>query len=89
MGLMPQLGQEQQYQQQQTIYCVTDNGDDIWPSRFIELPRPGDFVRAVNTDRTLKVIQVTHLVGKTPPFSPMVELQLGSDRTSVTPESGV
>lgn len=86
MGLMmpqePQGGGTQ-------IYCISDGEDEIWPSRFVECPRMGDFVRSLKTDRTLKVIQVTHMVSKAPPFAPMIEIQLASDRTSVTPESGV
>ena len=69
-------------------YCVVEgdfgNDGDVWPSRFIAVPRQGEFVRS-STGRTLKIQQVTYVLSKSPPHAPIIEVQLGNDNTSVTP----
>jgi hypothetical protein len=53
--------------------------DDQWPVEFVALPVLGDFVQSKNGS-TLKIIRVTHTTDDN--NEPVVELELGRDRTA-------
>jgi len=59
-------------------------GDDTWPTEFRMEPRMGEFVES-SDGRRLKIIQVTYRKGED---GPLIELELGADRSSVTPSEG-
>lgn len=68
--------------------CITDDyfdGADDWPASFQAVPRVGDWVRS-QSGRHLRVNQVTHAID--PNGEPIIEVELGSDRTEVTPMEG-
>ena len=85
MSLFPQFKQEPPETKWVKAICVIADlftvGDDSWPTEFRIAPREGDFVES-NQGRRLKVIRVTHKIGNE---SPVLELELGRDVTSVTP----
>jgi len=60
-------------------------GDDQWPTEFAMEPREGEFVESLDGGRRLKIVRVVHRKGD---YEPVIELELGTDRTSVTPTEG-
>jgi len=63
------------------LFSVTD---DQWPSEFRVVPREGDFVES-SAGRTKKITRVIHRFDD---GQPVIQLELGDDKTRVTPMSG-
>ena len=85
MMLMPGKPPEKKWVK---AYCVIPDmfnvGDDSFPTEFAMEPREGEFVES-SDGRRLKIIRVIHRRGD---YEPVIELELGSDNTSVTPTEG-
>ena len=61
---------------------LDDYKREVWPTRFVEIPRKGDFVKS-RSGKTLKVTYVTHTSQHTPIYPdrynseiPIIEIEL-------------